>query len=301
MALTYTEITRNKLKSGILLILFVLFVMAFGFILFEYYQPGAGLTGLIVAAGVSLIWTGISLFSGDRITLIASGAKLVSKQNYPELVRLVENLSIAAGLPTPKIHVIDSPALNAFATGRNPEHGVVAVTTGLLERLEKKELEGVLAHELSHIGNYDTRLLMIVTALMGVIMILSDMMWRIHFFGGRRSDRNGGRADLIIMMIGLLFIILGPLFATLIKLAISRRRESLADATGSLMTRYPEGLASALEKIAQDVEPLRTATKGTAHLYISNPLKGRTWTNFFSTHPPIEERIRTLREMQVKA
>lgn len=299
MSLAYTEISKNKFKTVLLLMFFIAFVMAVGFALSETYYPGTGTTGLIIAAAISLFWTLLSYFAGDKITLVASGARQIAKKDNPELYRLVENLALTAGLPLPKIYIIDSPAPNAFATGRNPQHAVVAVTTGILQRLDKKELEGVLAHELSHIGNYDTRLLMIVTALAGVVMILTDMAWRIHFFGGSRSNDRDGRANAVMMIVGVVLIILAPLFATLIKLAISRRRESLADASGALLTRYPEGLASALEKIASDSHTLKTATKGTAHLYIVNPFKSGAWANLFSTHPPIEQRVRALRGMDV--
>lgn len=297
MALAYTEIAHNKFKTALLMVLFTAFVLVAGFAIAEFNQPGAGLSGLILAAAISIGWTMISYFSGDKIALMASRAQPIEKKDHPELVRLVENLAIAAGLPTPKIHIITSPALNAFATGRNPQKASVAVTTGLLERLEKKELEGVLAHELSHIGNYDTRLLMVVMALAGVIMILTDFFWRWSFFHGGSRNRSGGRSQGVFMIIGLVLLILAPLFATLIKLAISRRREYLADASGALLTRYPEGLALALEKISRDPQELRTATKGTAHLYISNPFKHGSWAKAFSTHPPIEDRIAKLRGM----
>lgn len=299
MALAYTEISKNKTKSFFLLLLFIAFVMAVGYALSETYMPGAGRMGLAVAAGISLFWTLISYFAGDKMALAANQAKPLEKRDNPELYNLIENLAITAGLPMPKLYLIDSPAINAFATGRDPNHGVVAVTTGILERLDKRELQGVLAHELSHIGNYDTRLLMIVTALAGVVMMLTDMAWRIHFFGGNRSSDRDNRAQGIMMIVGFILILLAPIFATLIKLAISRRRESLADASGALLTRYPEGLASALEKIAQDSVQLRTANKGTAHLYIENPFKHTFWAGLLSTHPPIEQRIKALREMNI--
>ena len=195
MALAYTEIAHNKFKTALLMVLFTVFVLVAGFSIAEFNRPGAGLSGLIVAAIASLGWTMISYFSGDKIALMASRAQHIEKKDHPELYRIVENLAIAAGLPTPKIHIIASPALNAFATGRNPQKASVAVTAGLLDRLEKKELEGVLAHELSHIGNYDTRLLMIVMALAGVIMILTDFFWRWSWFhGGSRTRSGGGRA-----------------------------------------------------------------------------------------------------------
>lgn len=300
MALAYTEISHNKWKTALLMVLFTAFVLVAGFAIAEFNQPGAGLSGLMVAAVASLGWTGVSYFSGDKIALMASRAQPIEKKDNPELYRIVENLAIAAGLPTPKVHIISSPALNAFATGRNPQKASVAVTTGLLDRLEKKELEGVLAHELSHIGNYDTRLMMVVMALAGVIMILTDFFWRWSFFhGGNRNRSGGGRAQGVIMLIGLLLLIFAPIFATLIKLAISRRREYLADASGALLTRYPEGLALALEKISRDPQELQTATKGTAHLYISNPFRHGSWAKAFSTHPPIQDRIAKLRGMGV--
>ncbi|MDP2624940.1 MAG: M48 family metallopeptidase [Candidatus Peregrinibacteria bacterium] len=299
MALAYTEISKNKFRSWVLVFLFVLFVMGIGFAIGEYTNPGSGMGGLVVAAVISVIWTLVTYYAGDKITISASGAKPIEKRDNPQLYNLVENLAITAGLPTPKIYIMQDSALNAFATGRDPQHAIVAVTTGLLERLEKRELEGVLAHELSHVGNYDIRLLMIVTTLVGVIMIISDIFWRWSFWGGRGGGRRDGRAQLAMMAIGFLLIIFAPLFATLIKLAISRKRESLADASGALLTRYPEGLASALEKISGDSHQLRGATKGTAHLYISNPFKKGSWSKFFSTHPPIEERIKALRSMDV--
>lgn len=302
MALAYTEVSKNKVRSLFLLMLFIGFVMAVGFFLAESQQPGAGVGGLIVAASISFIWTLVTYFAGDKIALAANHAKPIEKKDHPELYRVVENLAITAGLPTPKIYIIESPALNAFATGRDPQHAVVAVTRGLLERLEKPELEGVLAHELSHVGNYDIRLLMVVTALAGVVMIMTDVFWRWRFFhgggggGGRRGD---ARVQLILMAIGLVLIIFAPIFASLIKLAISRKREYLADASGALLTRYPEGLARALEKISGDSVPLTEANKGTAHLYISNPFRASTLSKWFSTHPPIEERIKLLRGMDV--
>lgn len=302
MSLAYTEISRNKTRSWILLFLFMGLVIGVGFFMGEMAAAGAGIDGVVIGIVVALIWVLITLFEGHRITLAASGAKLIEKSDNRELYNLVENLSIAAGLPTPLVYLIDSPAMNAFATGRDPRHAAVAVTTGLLTRLDKKELEGVLAHELSHIGNYDTRLMMIVTALAGTIMIMSDVFFRWTFYGrhgGGGGGRRDGRVQLALIVVGVLLIIFSPLLATLIKLAISRKREYLADASGALLTRYPEGLASALEKISQDDIPAHFATKGTAHLYISNPLTKGTWSNLFSTHPPIDERITKLRTMNL--
>ncbi|KKR25688.1 MAG: HtpX-2 peptidase, heat shock protein HtpX [Candidatus Peregrinibacteria bacterium GW2011_GWE2_39_6] len=298
MTLAYTEITHNKIKSWLMLAFFVIFVMAMGFILSEAYNPGGGIPGLAIAGIIAIIWSLISYFAGNKIALTISGAKKVERRDNPTLYNVVENLSIASGVPAPKIYIIESPAMNAFATGRDPEHGAIAVTRGLLDRLEKAELEGVLAHELSHLGNYDTRLMMVVTALAGMVMIMTDLVWRIHFFGGGGSNnKNSDKARLVVLILAVILIIFGPLFATLIKLAISRRRESLADASAALLTRYPEGLAQALEKISGDSQTLTTASKRTAHLYICNPFKAGAWSKWFSTHPPIEERIKALRGM----
>jgi heat shock protein HtpX len=237
-----------------------------------------------------------------------SHARQVDRQTAPELYRLVENLSIAAGISTPRIYIIDDSAPNAFATGRDPKHAVVCVTSGILQKLEKTELEGVIAHELSHIGNYDIRVMTLVVVLVGTITLLSDWFLRFNFLGGRRrsSDNEGGQIMAILAIIGLIFAILSPIIATLIKLAVSRHREYLADASGALLTRYPEGLARALEKIAGDREPLEVANNATAHLYFASPFKADTGkavgsflANLFNTHPPIEERIKRLREMNL--
>jgi len=260
----------------------------------ELESPGTGMAGVMMASVLALGWAWISFYWGDKMALASSHAKSIEKKDNPELYRIVENLAIAAGLPTPKIFIIQSPAINAFATGRDPKHASVAVTTGILERLNKKELEGVLAHELSHVGNYDIRMLMLITALFGVVMMIHRMWW----YGGH-GRRNSGKSNGLLLVIGALFLLFGPLFASLIKLAISRRREYLADASGALLTRYPEGLASALEKIAADSNELKSATQGTAHLFFANPFKKGSWSQWFSTHPPIEDRIKILRGMDL--
>lgn len=254
---------------------------------------------LYAAVTFSVVYSLISYFFSSQITLAISRAREVDRKTAPDLYQLVENLAIAAGLPTPKIYLIEDTALNAFATGRNPAKAVVVFTTGILEKLSKTELEGVVAHELSHIGNYDIRLMTLVVVLVGVLTLLADFFLRISFLGGRR-DRQGGQA--VFVAAGLILALLSPLIATLVQLAISRKREYLADASGVLLTRYPEGLASALEKISQDTEPLEAANKATAHLYIANPLKNRHdrigwFAGLFNTHPPVEERVRRLREM----
>lgn len=244
-----------------------------------------------------------SYWWSDKLVLAMTRAIPVEHNQNPELYHIVENLCITAGLPLPKIYIIPEMQMNAFATGRDKNHAVVAVTQGLLQRLEKKELEGVIAHELSHIGNKDMLLQTVVVILVGVVSIISNMFFRMSAFGGRsRDDDNKGNLGVILLIVGVLAAILAPIAATLIQLAISRKREFLADASGALLTRYPEGLASALEKISQDGVPMKTASTATSHLFISNPFKGKqslNWfTKLFMTHPPVEERIKALRGMK---
>lgn len=256
---------------------------------------GYGYAGLFIALTISTIWTLISWFAGSKITLSSLGAKeLTDRAHFPTLWNTVENLSITAGIPRPRIYIVDDPSPNAFATGRDPEHASVAVTTGLLSILDKTELEGVLAHELGHIKNYDTRLMVLIGVLVGALVMLGDWMFR----GALFSDRKGGNG--IFLVIGLAFIILSPVIAELIKLAISRRREYLADASGALLTRYPEGLASALEKIRENASPMRKRSNATNHLWISDPKAktlGERASGLFATHPPINDRINELRGM----
>jgi heat shock protein HtpX len=296
--LTYTEISKNKSESALLVFIFLVFIIGLGWVFSRAYNsPGL----LFIAVIFSTVSALISYYFSDSITLAISQAKPVDQKNNQELYRLVENLTIAAGLPMPKIYVIEDTAMNAFATGRDPKHAVICYTSGILQGLNKTELEGVTAHELSHVGNYDIRFMTLVVVLVGIVTLLGDWFLRISFFGGRRrSDNNDGGQ--IFMLIGLVLALLSPIVATLIKLAVSRKREFLADASGVLLTRYPEGLASALQKISADTEPLEAANKATAHLYIANPLKGNSggvswFANLFNTHPPIEERIKRLREM----
>jgi heat shock protein HtpX len=306
MALTYTEIARNKRESWYLIAIFLVIITALGYVFARVYNNQAI---LVFAVGFSLFSSWISYFFSDSITLAISRAQLVDRAQAPDLYRLVENLCIAAGLPTPKIYIIDDPAPNAFATGRDPEHAVVCVTSGILRIMEKSELEGVIAHELSHIGNYDIRVMTLVVVLVGTITLLSDWFLRFGFLGGRRRSSNseGGQVLAIMAIIGLVLAILSPIIATLIKLAVSRHREYLADASGALLTRYPEGLARALEKIAADEEPMQHANNATAHLYFASPFKadtshdtaGHWFANLFNTHPPITERIKRLRSMNL--
>jgi heat shock protein HtpX len=292
----YQQIVSNKRKTLVLMTVFVALVMALGWFIGKI--TGYGYASLIWAAFISLGMTLFSYYQGDKIALVVSGAKgPLKKEDNPYLWRIVENLCLTAGLPMPKIYLIPDSAINAFATGRDPQHSSIAVTQGALEKLENEELEGVIAHELSHIKNYDIRLMTVVIVLVGIVALLSDWLLRINFF---RKDNEGDRPmNPLLLVLGVFLIILAPLIAELIKLAISRRREYLADASGALLTRYPDGLANALEKIAKENRPVRRATQATAHLYIANPFGNtRKWlTNLFSTHPPIEERIKKLKEM----
>ncbi len=302
--LTYEHISKNKIESWFLIGTFLIINTLLGWAFsLRYNNPEI----LYFAVGFSIFSSFISYYYSDSITLAMSHAQEVGRQTNPELYRLVENLCIAAGLPTPRIYIINDTAPNAFATGRDPKHAVVCFTTGILQKLDKAELEGVVAHELSHIGNYDIRVMTLVVVLVGTITLLADWMLRASFFGGRKKS-NGDNNQLagIIAIAGLILAILSPIIATLIKLAVSRKREFLADASGALLTRYPDGLARALEKISADKEPLEAANKATAHMYIVNPLKehqGQSsigwFANMFNTHPPIEERVKRLREMNL--
>jgi len=295
MATLYTHKDKNIRKTWILVTLFLVFVIGLGWV-FSYQFDSPVI--LIVAVTISIVMSLGSYWYSDKIVLAMSKAREIKKSDHPELYRLVENLCITAGLPLPKIYIINEQAPNAFATGRNPEHAVVAVTQGLLDKLERSELEGVIAHELSHIGNRDILLQTVVVILVGLVVLLSDWFLRWSFFGGRR-DREGGQLGMIMAIAGIVLAILSPLIAVLLQLAISRKREFLADASGALLTRYPEGLARALEKISSDQTPLKAANKATAHMYINNPFKGKKVKKAFMTHPPVEERLRVLRGMKV--
>jgi len=294
----YSQIDSNKRKTVLLIAIFVVIILALGW--FFGYMTEFGYWGLVVAVVISVIMALTSYYKGDKVALWTAGAKQIQKQDNPYVYRLVENLCITAGLPLPKIHIIDDPAPNAFATGRDPEHSSIALTTGLIKKLENEELEGVIAHELSHVKNYDIRLMTVVIVLVGVIVLMSDFFIRIRFFGGSRGgNRRDNQLGLILAIVGVALMILAPIIAKLIQLAISRKREFLADASGSLLTRYPEGLARALEKISEYKMPLKKASKATAHLYIASPFAGskKFLAKAFSTHPPIEERIQALRKM----
>jgi heat shock protein HtpX len=300
----YEQISRNKWKSVAL----VVFFMAFIFVLtwFFEYVTGWGKGGLVLALAVAMGTAAVGYYSSDKIVLGISKARPVTKDEFPYLYNVVEGLAIAAGLPAPKCYVIDDTAPNAFAAGRKPETAVICVTTGLLEKLNRVELEGVIAHEMSHIRNYDVRLQTVVVVMAGVVALLSDWMLRSFMWGGGgrrrgRSKSGSGGADGILILVGLALAVLSPFIATVIQMAVSRKREFLADASGALLTRYPAGLASALRKISADPEPLEAANKATAHLYIVNPLKnvkgGSGMNRLFTTHPPIAERIAALEKM----
>ena len=297
----YEQIASNKRKSFFLVFFFLALIFLLAW-LFEQIV-GMGREGLIFAVILAVGMTVGSYYYSDKVVLAMSKARPVTKEEFPYLYNVVEGLTIAAGLPPPRCYVIDDTAPNAFATGRNPKNSVIVVTTGLLDKLNRVELEGVIAHEMSHIKNYDVLLQTLVVVMVGIVALLSDWMRRSFWWGGgRRKSSDGGKgggAGAIVVAVGLAMAILSPLIAQLIRFAVSRKREFLADANGAMLTRYPPGLASALRKIAADREPLEAANKATAHLYIVNPLKDiRGPVNrLFSTHPPIEERIAALEKM----
>ncbi len=299
MSTLYSTQSSNIWKTWVLMSLFFVVIIFLGWFLSWYYNSQAILIGAFL---FSIIMNFVSYWFSDKIALSMSGAKEVDKKEFYELYTLVENLTITAGLPMPKIYVIDDPSPNAFATGRNEKHATIAFTIGILQILNRTELEGVIAHELSHIKNKDILLQSVVVVLVGFVTILSDIFIRSTFLGGGR-DRGDNKAGGIMMIVGIVLLILSPIIAMLIQLAISRKREFLADATGALMTRYPEGLANALQKISTHAQPLRKASHATAHLFISDPYKEQDEENhekisffhkLFLTHPPVEERVKAL-------
>lgn len=308
MPTLYTHSDSNKRKTWLLMSVFFVFIMIVGYV-FSAAMDNSAI--LYFAVAFSVISSFISYWWSDKIVLAMSSAKEVKFDDNKELYRLVENLCITAGLPIPRIYIINDSAPNAFATGRDPKHAVIAVTSGLLEKLEKSELEGVVAHELSHIGNRDILLATVVTVLVGVIVLLADWFRRWTFWGGggrRKSEGKGGQLQVILMIAAILLSILAPIFAYLMQFALSRKREFLADADGALLTRYPEGLARALEKISADTESLEVANRATAHMYIISPFEGkrdaRAKKGFFSkafmTHPAVEDRVTALRGLDLK-
>lgn len=294
----YEQVDQNKRKSLAIIVLFVLFIaIASGIMAYA-------LNSNLSFVGIALVFSGllsfVSYYHSDRIILTLSRARPATRESNFDFYTVTENLCLSARLPMPKLYVIEDTAMNAFATGRDPNHAVVCATTGILNRLNRTEIEGVIAHELSHIRNYDTRLMSIVAILVGLVALLADILLRSSWLGGRRNNDDKSGLGAIIMLVGLCLALLSPIIANLIKLAISRRREFLADASGAALTKYPEGLASALEKLGQDREPLEAANKATAHLYITNPLKNHHdavgwFANLFSTHPPLADRIHALR------
>jgi heat shock protein HtpX len=292
--INFDEIRNNNFKSMLLFFMFMILIAIIGAVAGFFF--GNILYGLFLALLFGIIYSLIVWHAGSSMLLTLSNAKPVTKQEYPHLYHSIEGLSLAAGIPVPKAYVIEDKALNAFATGKNPKNSAVVVTTGLMEKLNREELEGVLAHELSHIKNYDIRSMMIAAVMTGVIVLLSDVMLRSFLFGGgRKSEGKNG----FLIVLAIVLAILAPLIAQMIKLAISRKREYAADAGAAVLTRYPKGIANALRKISGDSVELKSATNATAHLYISTPFKGKRnfMKNLFSTHPPIEERIKRLEQM----
>jgi heat shock protein HtpX len=291
----YSDIAANKRKTIIIMFVFILFV---GLILWLFTKFIGGSTGIFYGGVIgAAIYTLITYYSGAKMALALNGAKAIQKKDNPRLWRTVENLSITDGLPMPKVCIMNDPAPNAFATGRDPKHSAVCATSGLLEIMNDQELEGVLAHEMGHVKNYDIRVSLIAFALTTLISLLADILFRISFFGGDDNENNNP----LFLILGIIAAILAPIIASMIQLAISRQREYLADATGALTTRYPEGLASALEKIEQTGSVMKKQNTSTAHLFFANPLKRSSLASLFSTHPPIEDRIARLRQMNTHA
>jgi len=289
----YTQIAANKRNSLFLIVGFVALIAALDYIFARAFnQPSFFIPILVVA----IVYALVNYYFSAHIALAMNRARPIAKADNPELYNTVENLAIAAGLPTPKIYIVNDPSPNAFATGRDPQHAVVCVTTGILPLLSKTELEGVLAHELSHVGNYDIRFMAIVVGLVSVVSIIADLFLRLTFWS--RSDRNNQGNGQLFLILGIIGAVLAPLVAVVIQFAVSRQREYLADSSGALLTHYPEGLASALEKISADPQPMQHASSATSPLYITNPLHGRSLAGLFDTHPPIKERIRRLRGME---
>jgi heat shock protein HtpX len=300
---TFRErIAVNRRNSLLLIAAFLAFVAVFGYVIGYAWigDPTGALFGLGLAFVVGAVSGVATYYGGDRMVLAASRAKEITHDDAPVLFNVVEEMAIAAGLPMPKVYIIQDSAPNAFATGRDPEHASVAVTSGLLKKLNRDELQGVIAHEMSHVGNLDIRYAMLVGVLVGTTVLISDFFLRGLWFGGGRRREGGGQAQIIMLVVAILLSILAPLFARLLQLSISRQREYLADASAVRLTRNPKGLADALQKIGGDREVLEVANRATAHLYIVNPVKGfeKRAKGLFSTHPPIEERVQILRSME---
>jgi heat shock protein HtpX len=297
MATIYTHQSQNVRRTWALMTGFFVLIVGLGFVFSQVYgDPNI----LWLFFAISIVMNIASYWFSDKIALSVSGAKPADEIEYLELHRLVENLAITAGLPKPKVYIINDPAPNAFATGRNKDHAAVAFTTGILSMLDRTELEGVTAHELAHIGNRDILLSTVVVVLVGLISLVADLFLRNMLWGGGRSNNDNDRGNGLMILLGIVFAILSPIVATMIQLAVSRKREYLADASGALLTRYPEGLASALEKISAYGRPMQRASTATAHMFISNPFGSRAargLQSLFMTHPPTEKRVAALREM----
>lgn len=293
----YQQIRSNKLRSALLVGLFMCIIGVIGIAFAYLYDAGPG--AVVLAIIISTIMSLVSYYAGDKLALISAGAHgPIAQEDNPYVYRLIENLAITAGLPMPKVYMIEDDVPNAFATGRDPQHASIAVTTGIVNLLENEELEGVIAHELSHIKNYDIRLMTVVIICVGIVSLLANWFLRLSVFGGNNRSRSSGNVGLILALVGVVLIIFSPIISKIIQLAVSRKREYLADSSGVLLTRYPEGLARALEKIEAHAAPMLRANSATAHLYIANPFgKQRRWRNLFSTHPPIEDRINILRSI----
>src|ERR1035437_459142 len=289
----YSEISSNKRKTWLIMLLFVLIIGALGWIVSNVY---GSLDFLYLAFIFASVYALVQYYTASKIALAVNGAQEITKRDNPRLYRIVENLSITDGLSTPKVYIINDPAPNAFATGRDPSHASVCVTSGLLEMMNDQELEGVLAHELGHVRNYDIRVMLIVFGLVSAIGLLADIILRMFWWGGRDNERESNQ---IFLILGLVAAILAPIVAILVQLAVSRKREYLADSTGALTTRYPEGLASALEKIKQSGSIMKRQNSSTAHLFFANPLKKNGLSKLFDTHPPIDDRIARLHEMDL--
>ena len=289
----YSQIASNKRKTYVIMFGFIVLIFAVGILFSKIYNNN--FTIFYFVAGFSLVYTLIAYHTGSRLSLSLNNAVEIKKSDNPRLWNIIENLSITDGLPMPKVFIINDPAPNAFATGKSPDQAAVCATSGLLEIMSDDELQGVFAHEMGHVKNYDIRVAMIAFALTAAISLLADIFIRLSFFSGNR--RNNSQNNYIFLLIGIAAAILAPIVATLIELAVTRKREYLADATGALTTRYPEGLISALEKIKRTGSVLQKQNTATAHFFFANPLKDHSITNLFSTHPPIDERIKRLRDM----
>ena len=291
----YSAIEKNKRNTVLIMVLFVILVGVIGLAISYYFAGDFSMTTIIVV--MAAVYAVLQYFVANNLAVAMTGAREIKKSEYVELWRVVENISITSGMPMPKVYVIDDPSPNAFAAGRNPKHAIVGVTTGLLEVMDKRELEAVMSHEMSHVQNYDIRVSMITFGLVSAIGVLADLALRMMFYGGDDRDRN---SNPIVLVIGLVVIILAPIFATIIQLAISRQREYLADASGVMMTRDTEGLVSALEKLKSHGKPMKQQSTSTANLFLSNPLRPSFFSRMFSSHPPLDDRIARLKNNSTK-